>query len=295
VNKVVLAHISLFTLNLLYTISYFVVKGVSPKYLDASGFVFVRAAGATILFWLVSLFLTKEKVEKQDLKKLLFACLFGVVFNQLAFFNGLVYTTSINTSIIMTSAPLMALPMSYWMLKEKISSSKILGVVVGFIGALLIILQKEKLYNATNPLLGNILIFTNAAVFTFFLVYVKPMMVKYSPFTVLKWSFLFGTIVLIPVGAPELAKIGMDYTTFPLEIWWSIGYVVIGITFFTFLLNMFALKQVSPSIVSAYIFTQPLLTAILSWIIEGKIMNLTSAFACVLIFVGVYFVSFKKS
>ena len=287
-----LAHLALLTLNVLYTISYFVVKGACPEYIPASGFVFIRAAGATLLFWGLTSFLKSERIERKDLRKLAYASIFGVVINQLSFFNGLVFTSSVNTAIIMTTTPLMALVLSYFMLKEAISVQKVLGMIIGFLGAVLIILNNKKSAEATNPVLGNAMIFTNALAFTYFLVYVKPLIVKYNLFTVLKWVFLYGTIILFPIGIPGLMEVNWD---FPPVIWGSIVYVVVGITFLTFILNMFALKQLSPSVVTVYIFSQPALTAILAFILTGQLISLFSILASLLIFIGVYFVSIKRS
>ena len=287
-----MAHLSLLILNILYAVSYFVVKGACPQYIPASGFVFIRAIGATVLFWSLTFFLKPEKVERSDLKKLAYASLFGVVINQLSFFNGLVYTSSVNTAIIMTTTPLMALVLSYFMLKERISAQKILGMIIGFTGAVLIILNGRKSSEATHPILGNALILTNALAFTYFLVYVKPLMMKYNLFTVLKWVFLFGAVILFPIGLPGLLEVDWD---FPPIIWGSIVYVVVGITFLTFILNLFALKQLSPSVVTAYIFSQPALTAVLSYFITGQVITTLSIVATLLIFIGVYFVSIRRS
>lgn len=287
-----LAHAALLGLNLLYTISYFVVKGVSPVVISPSAFVFIRVVGACLLFWLCSFFIKSEKIAIEDLLKLGFACLFGVVINQLSFFNGLSYTSATNTAIIMTTTPLLALPMSFFLLKEQIGIRKVLGVLIGFTGACIIILHNKIDSTATNPILGNFLIFINASSFTFYLVYMKPMMVKYHFVHLLKWLFLFGCILLIPISSSGLQELDWNFSP---AIWGAIAYVIFGITFLTFMLNMFALKHLSPNVVTSYIFAQPILTAIMSFFVEGKIISWISILSSLLIFVGVYFVSFRKA
>lgn len=287
-----LAHASVILLNLLYALSYFVLKGVSPEYLPASTFVLIRVVSAGALFWLASSFTKGKPIERKDHPKLMIAALFGVVFNQLCFFNGLVYTSSVNTSIIMTTTPILVLPISAWWIKERVSGYKIIGIIVGFLGALTVILQQDAFVSAPNPLKGNTLVFINAALFSFYLVYSKPIMMKYTLFEVLKWTFLYGAIVLLPFGLPELADVKWD---FPPAIWWSIGYVIIVITFFTFILNMYAIKKLPPSAVSIYIFSQPLLTSIMTYVFEGTPLTWQGGMAYVLIFIGVYFVAIKKS
>ena len=290
-KKTIPAHVALFTLNLLYAISYFVIKSVTPFFLGANGFVLIRASGALCLFWLFGSLLPKEKINRSDYRKFAVAALFGVVFNQLSFFNGMPYTSPNYSAIIMTSTPIIVLIISAIYLKEKITKNKITGMILGGLGAITIILQNEVTKDAPNPILGNILIFSNAANFGFYIVYCKPLMEKYNPFTVLKWVFLFGTIILIPIGFSDLQESNWN---FPMEIWIGIIYVIVGITFLTFLLNMYSIKKVSPNVATSYIFLQPFLSALLSYIINDKIMDFKSIGASILIFIGVYFVSFKK-
>ena len=115
---------------------------------------------------------------------------------------------------------------------------------------------------------------------------------KYKPFTVLKWVFLPGALILFPIGLPDLIESSWD---FPLEIWISILYVVVAITFLTFLLNMFAISKVSPNVATSYIFLQPFMSAILSYFIDDHIIDFYSILASTLIFTGVYYISFKKA
>lgn len=286
------AHIALFSLNFLYALSYFVIKSVSPDHISANGFVLIRASGALLLFWLVSLFLPKEEIEKDDRKKMIVAAIFGVVLNQLSFFNGMTFTSPNYSAIIMTSTPLVVLIISAIYLKDRITKNKLIGVVVGAIGAITVVLHSKISKEAPNPILGNLLIFSNAANFSFFLVYSKPLMMKYHAITVLKWVFLPGALILIPIGLPDLMAASWE---FPTEIWLSILYVVVAITFLTFLLNMYAISKVSPNVATSYIFFQPLLAGILSYLIEGTIMDPYGIAASLLIFVGVYFVSFRKA
>lgn len=285
------AHIALFSLNLLYALSYFVIKSVAPDYLSANGFVLVRVVGALLLFWTVDLFLAKEKIHRSDWWKFAVAACFGVVFNQLSFFNGMTLTSPNYSAIIMTTTPLIVMVISAFYLREKITRNKLLGVGIGLFGAITIIVQNKITVEAPNPILGNLLIFSNAANFGFFIVFSKQLMMKYKPITVLKWVFLIGAIILIPIGGPSLLATSWN---FPTEIWGSIIYVVVGITFLTFLLNMYAITKVSPNVSTSYIFFQPLMAATLSYIIEGTIMDFKGATASLLIFIGVYFISFRK-
>ena len=58
------AHISLFVAQVIYALNYSIAKDVMPLHVKPLGLVFLRILGACILFWVASLFVKKEAVEK---------------------------------------------------------------------------------------------------------------------------------------------------------------------------------------------------------------------------------------
>jgi drug/metabolite transporter (DMT)-like permease len=84
----------------------------------------------------------------------------------------------------------------------------------------------------------------------------------------------------------------MDWVNIPGKIIWFTVFVVVFTTFVAYLLNTYALKELSPSVVSAYIYLQPLLTALISIYIFGNdVLTWQKAVSALLIFAGVYLVS----
>ena len=125
-TKAFWAHLSLFAVNALYGASHVLAKGVMPAYLSPSVFILFRAVGATLLFWLVKFFLPKEKIARKDWFLLIVCGLFGVTVNQLFFFHGLNLSSSINSGIIMTVNPILVVILSFILLKEGITKTKII-------------------------------------------------------------------------------------------------------------------------------------------------------------------------
>ena len=83
------AHFSLLVVNTLYGASHVLAKGVMPNFLSPNVFILMRVVGATLLFWLLSFFIKREKINQGDYLKLALCGLFGVAINQLFFFHGL--------------------------------------------------------------------------------------------------------------------------------------------------------------------------------------------------------------
>jgi drug/metabolite transporter (DMT)-like permease len=292
------AHLALMVVGILYAVNYIVAKGIMPEFIGPSGFIFYRVFGATILFWLVHRFTSKEKILREDYPKFIQAALFGVAINQLFFFNGLNITSPLNASVIMTSNPILVLLAAAVILKERITITKVTGITLGLVGSLMIIVLPLLLgysdieWRAGDPL-GDGMILINAISYGIYLVTVKPLMAKYEPMTVIKWVFTFGSVMVFPFGCSQALEV--DWQDMPTDIFWGVVYVVVGVTFMAYFLNVYAMKTVSPSVVSAYIYLQPVLAGALSLTLGMEELHWIKVVAAILIFTGVYLVSIRKT
>ena len=290
-NKIVLAHISLFLANLIYAINYTFAKDVMPDFIQPSGFILLRVTGALILFSLFYFLFVKEAVEKKDVLKLAICGVFGVAINQLLFFEGLNLTTPINAAIIMTINPVLVIIMSAFILYEKINIRKGIGIALGLVGASTLILNSGSLSGNTDFMLGNTFVFLNAASYGLYLVLVKPLMHKYHPITVMFYVFAFGLLYVLPFGYNEL--LAVDWASFPPIIIWEVLFVVVCTTVIAYLLNSSALKLLNPSTVSIYIYLQPVLATLFAISRGSDTLDEMKIISAIIIFVGVYLVSVR--
>lgn len=288
------SHLALFVVNLMYGANYVIAKGLMPNIIGPNGFIFLRIIGATVLFWLV--FGTRfERVEKKDMIRLAICALFGVAVNQLFFFNGLMRTSPVNASVIMTTTPILVFILSLILLKEKPQLLKVIGLIIGATGSIIFTLQGAS--SADSSLLGDLFIFMNASSYALYLVLVKPLMARYKPLTVITWVFTFGLIYvsLWPASSAELTA--TSFGTLSTDAIFRLVFVVLCVTFLPYLLMVYAMKRVSPAVSSTYIYLQPLLAAFfiyLFWLfgLEDYTQDFTigKIMAALLVFVGVYLV-----
>ena len=295
-----LAHLALLVVAVIYGCNYLVAKGLMPDLVGPSGFIVLRVLGGGGLFWLVRTAMrargTWESIERGDFLRLLACGATGVAANQLLFFNGLNVTSPVNASIIMTINPVLVLVISAVLLGTSITARKLLGIFIGGGGAVALLIlsaQQESLHASWQ---GDLMILLNAASYGFYLVLVKPLMAKYKPLTVIAWVFVFGALFVLPIGWQQAAAI--DWSAFEPSHWQGVAYVVIGTTFMAYLLNIFALRHVQPTVVSIYIYLQPLLATGLSWWVSQRggadytaDLNGWTALCAVAIFTGVALVS----
>jgi drug/metabolite transporter (DMT)-like permease len=286
-------HSALLIVGLIYGANYSIAKVVMPLYIGPFGIIFIRVIIGTILYWGIDWLAGPEKIKyRRDYLQFAVLAIFGVAINQLMFFKGLSMTTPISASVIMTSSPITVLIVSYFLLKEKITVNKLIGIALGAAGAVLLIgIDGFKLDNDT--FVGNLFILINAVSFSIYLVMVKPMMYRYKAITVIKWVFLFGMFMVIPFGLEEFLLV--DWSSLPNEAWLSLGYIIIGTTFIAYLLNTWALRFVNPSLVGYYIYLQPVFSTLVAVSFRGDKLTVTEAIYSLLIFIGVYLVSVKKA
>ena len=287
-----LALLAIFVVQILYGLNYTFAKDVMiGGYVKPFGFIVLRVAGATLLFWLFSFWGPKEKIDKRDFITFFIAAFFGVATNMLLFFKGLEFTSPIHASVIVTITPILVLILSAIFLKEKITMLKVFGVILGFIGAIVLTVYGKSAREADNIPLGNILVLMNSISYGIYIIIIKKLTDKYHPFTFIKWLFLFGLILVVPFGYHDLTV--MDVGSFTPYITFSIFYVVVGATFGTYLLNPLGLRYLKASTVTIFIYMQPVIAGIFAIIMGSDAISSVKVIASALIFLGVYLVTKK--
>ena len=286
------ALIAALVVQLLYGLTFTFAKDVmAGGYIKPFGFILIRVAGATALFWTFSFLGPKEKIDTKDYLTFFYAAIFGVVLNMLCFFKGLEFTTPIHASVIMIIVPIIVLVLSSFYLKERVTILKIFGVILGFSGALVLSIYGKSNLEGDNVLLGNLLVFINAVSYSIYIIIIKKLTGKYHPFTFIRWLFLFGLIMVIPFGYNDVVT--AQFSTFTPYILFSVLFVVIGATFGTYLLNPLALRHLKASTVTTFIYIQPVIAGVFAIIMGSDTVTPVKLIASALIFSGVYLVTKK--
>lgn len=254
-----------------------------------------RMLGACFAFWILSLFLPHEHVTSRDKVMLLFAALFGIVFNQGMFIYGLSLTSPVDASIITSMPPIITMILSAIFLREPITWKKVIGTVLGVSGALILIFGNSSSHGgaASGNAMGDLLCLLAQVSFCIYLTLFKNLISRYSPVTVSKWLFLYASICFLPFSYEEV--LAVDYLALPFSIYWRIGFVVFGATFLSYLFMTTGQHLLRPTIISMYNYAQPVVATIVSVSLGLSAFSLSIGVAVLLIFSGVYFVTQSKS
>lgn len=292
--EILKGHVAMLTANVLWGC-----MSPSSKIVLSSGLVNAislttfRMLGAAIVFWIASFFMPKEHVPHEDLKDLFFAALFGIVLNQGSYIFGVSMTSPIDATIVATSTPIITMIIAAFYLKEPITGTKILGVFVGAAGALTLILSGQQASAGGGNVWGDLLCLFAQCCFSIYVVVYKGLIGKYSPVTLMKWMFTYSAICTIPFSYSSVSSI--DFATLPLSIYLNIAVVVLGGTFFAYLLIPIGQRALRPTVATMYNYVQPIVASIITVIVGLDTFGLMKSIAIVLVFLGVYIVTRSKS
>ncbi len=262
--------------------------------IDGIDLVSFRVLGGALLFWLTSLFTKKEHVPVKDILLLGCAGLFALVFNQCSYTIGLNLTSPSNSSIMTTSMPIFAMVLSFFILKEPITWQKAGGVLLGCTGAVIIITTSATAGNAkVGNIWGDLLCMSAQLSFALYLSLFKPLIQKYSLFTVNKWMFTWATLIIWPFTLSHVSNI--DFASVPMSTWWETGFVVFFGTYISYICMMVGQQTLRPTVVSVYNYMQPLVSVSVSVAAGLAVFKTSQALAAILVFSGVWFVVKSKS
>lgn len=288
------AHLGLLGTNLFFAINYSAIKYFTGHhYAGPFGINIIRIAASLVLFWLVFLFKRPErKIQKRDIPSFLLCALTAIALNQMLFIKGLAFTFPIHAALLTLITPILITVMAARMLREKITPAKLIGLLLGASGAILLIANREIIAPGDNPVLGDILVILSAVAYTFYFILVKPLMKKYSPVQVIRWLFTFGFFMILPFCFNEFKEITWQVFTF--KDWFFLFMIVIPGTFLAYIFNVYGIQKLSASMAGAYIYSQPVFAVAIAMIFLKEELSLNKIIAASLIFAGVYLSNRKK-
>jgi drug/metabolite transporter (DMT)-like permease len=237
---------------------------------------------------------SKPKFKKKDLS-LVWLSLFST-FNIILFVFGIRLTLASAGQVIYSFQPIVVAVISYFLLKERITLKKIIGIVIGFLGVNLIILLPLLEKNTFNKeaLIGNLMILIGCLLFSYYTTASKKFLEKYSPLW-LTISFIFTTaIVSLVFSMKELSSINYWFSNLTPAIIWAIVYVAVIGTVMAYFLQQYVIKKASPLIVSLTQYLTPGVTMVWSNMILGEKFSLSLIIGTAVILYGAWLVTRER-
>jgi len=290
------AHLACLGAYLIFGFNIIVCKGLANSGIMSPQLLFCfRAIGAATLFWLISLFLPREKVSKKDLFRIFLASMIGLYMTQMFFLEGIRHITPMDCTMLTTLSPIFTMFIAAIAIKEPITWKKAGGVSISFAGVLFLIynsVQSEGSVRQTEPV-GIVLILLNGLCWAAYLGIFKGLISKYSVVTFMKWMFLFSTLASVPYGFSEM--ISVDYTRIPGTYIWQLLFLIVMSTCVAYFLIPVGQKKLRPTVVSLYGYVQPLLASVISVCNGMDTITWQKLLAAVTIIGGAVLVNFSRA
>ena len=252
---------------------------------------FFRVSGAALLFWLISPLFSREKIARRDCLPLLGMSLCGMVINQFLYVLGIQYTSPTNACVVGTSTPVMTFILAALFLHHRVTWLKVGGFLLASVGALVLILGSGG--GLSGHPLGDTLClisqFSAACYFVFF----GGVLRRYHPVTIMKWLFLFATVLTVLPISGRLAA--LPTAAFSMHELFAIAYVVIGGSFFSYLLLIVGQRRLEPPTVAAYNYVQPIIAAAVGILLGLDILTWQKCLALLLIASGVALINIRRN
>ncbi|HVK96783.1 MAG TPA: DMT family transporter [Flavisolibacter sp.] len=287
------AHIAVLFTNIFFAANYSLLKMVSPNPVGPFAINVVRVGVSLVLFWVIWLFgKTDAGIKRQDIGKFLMCGLMGIAINQMFFVTGLTMTTTIHAALLILLSPIIITIFALWVLKERFTFYKAIGLSLGIGGSVFLILQKESGQHAPNYLLGDLFILVNAFSYSIYFIMVKPLMERYSPLHVIRWVFTIGFFMILPFSWNQTAAV--DWAGLRLEQYGILVAVSVFGTFLAYYFNIYGIQNIGAGATGTYIYTQPIFVVIIAAFLVGETFTWQKFVAGLLIFAGVFLVSYKN-
>lgn len=290
-------HLLIFSANLIFGINYPISKWLLDGRLTPEFHTLARMVSACALFWLLSLFMPREKLSLREIS-ILFLCSFcGIAGNQTLFIQGLSMTSPIDASVITAGTPIIVMLLAAVFLREPITRMKSGGVLLGAAGAVGLVLQSGQGGNAAAAsFAGDACVLGSSLIYAVYFVFSKPLSEKYSAVTMMKWMFLFAVIEVAPLTLPAIVRPGGAFAAPPdARTFAGMAYVIFGATFLAYLLIPMAVRRIRPTTASMYNYVQPVVACALAILFAQDVFSAGKLLAAAAVFLGVYFVTKSKA
>jgi drug/metabolite transporter (DMT)-like permease len=224
--------------------------------------------------------------RRADFPRFVVAAALGVALNQWLYLEGLSRSTPINAALMMCLIPVFTIALATAAGLEEVRAARILGILIALGGTVFLLLDRG-LTSLGPYAAGNLLMAGNALLYSGFLIVGKPLAQRYPPLVMIAWAYALSLpfAPVFAIGArlvPEPGHAG---------VWWSLAYIIVFPTVLAYLLNMYALGRVRASTTAIYIYLQPFIAALASWVAFRERPTPAMLVAAVALFAGIWLVS----
>lgn len=285
-------------ITVVYGVNTPLMKTILPEWIDAYALTTIRQMVVALLFWVTALFIPSVKIEWKHFLYIAIAGVFGISLNQFCFAMGLTHTSPVDASILRSFTPIIVIAMSVLFFGRLLTKRLVIGVVLGILGAVLIILFGDKGAGtavASHGLYGNLLVLLSVLGMGIYLIVIKRVAGKYHPIHVMKWVFTIAAFSTLPFTYQHILDAPVFHRTMEWSVVLRLVYIIVLATYFAYLLNFQALKYISSTRESLYSYLQPVVATFVAILIGQDKLTFIDPISLGLIFLSFYVINHKPA
>lgn len=285
------AHTAVLLANIIFGLGVPVTKLLLDQWVSPMAYMATRCLGAAAIFWLISLFLPREKVAPHDLTVIILGGLLGIVVSQTLTAWALTFTTPVYFSLIATLTPVATMLCATLFIGEKISTRGVVGVALGVAGAMLMVFIGWQGGSGKNDLLGIGLTILSMLTWAVYLIITRKVSARYTAVTQMKWVFLASAIAVLPFSLTDLQSAPL----YSVATQWSglaeMAFIVVFATVAGYFAIPFAMRYLKATTVSVYTNLQPIVASLVAIALSQDVLTWDKPVALVLVLLSAWLVT----
>lgn len=284
-------HSAVLLANVIFGLGVPVTKLLLDEWVSPMAYMATRCMGAAAIFWLISLFMPRERVERRDLLVIMGGGLLGFVVSQTLTAWALHFTTPVYFSIIATLTPVATMVCAALLIGERLSLRGALGVAIGVVGALLMVMVGWQGGSGMNDLLGIGLAVLSLLTWAVYLIITRKVSVKYTAVTQMKWVFLVSTLAVLPFSWTDLQASRLYSSQWAWSGVAEMAFIVVFATVAGFFAIPFALRYLKTITVSVYTNLQPIVASLVAIAIGQDLLSWDKPVSLALVLLSAWIVT----
>ena len=285
------AHAAVLLANIIFGLGVPVTKLLLDQWVSPMAYMATRCLGAAAIFWLISLFLPREKVAPRDLTVIILGGLLGIVVSQTLTAWALTFTTPVYFSLIATLTPVATMLCAVLFIGEKISARGIAGVVLGVAGAMLMVFIGWQGGSGKNDLLGIGLTILSMLTWAVYLIITRKVSARYTAVTQMKWVFLASAVAVLPFSWADLQNAPLYSTATQWSGLAGMGFIVMFATVAGYFAIPFAMRYLKATTVSVYTNLQPIVASLVAIALSQDVLTWDKPVALILVLLSAWLVT----
>ena len=285
------AHTAVLLANIIFGLGVPVTKLLLDQWVSPMAYMATRCLGAAAIFWLISLFLPREKVAPRDLTVIILGGLLGIVVSQTLTAWALTFTTPVYFSLIATLTPVATMLCATLFIGEKISTRGVVGVALGVAGAMLMVFIGWQGGSGKNDILGIALTLLSMLTWAVYLIITRKVSARYTAVTQMKWVFLASAIAVLPFSLTDLQSAPL----YSVATQWSglaeMAFIVVFATVAGYFAIPFAMRYLKATTVSVYTNLQPIVASLVAISLSQDVLTWDKPVALVMVLLSAWLVT----